>query len=234
MYKIALIEDDKIISKTQEQKVRAVVEGQGIEHRISTFDSSAAFWADFAKGRRFDFILLDIIMDGVSGLALAQKIRQHDKDAAIVFLTVSPDYALQGYDVGALYYLVKPLDTKMLAKLIATDYENRFQSHFFIVRSGSQSFRLPMRDIICFETRGRRIMVTTAAKTFDCPGKLSEILRILPPNFIRCHVGYVINLKNIQKLTRTEALAVNGKRIAVSRAYSEAAQAAFLKQIWDG
>jgi DNA-binding LytR/AlgR family response regulator len=51
--------------------------------------------------------------------------------------------------------------------------------------------------------------------------------------FTRCHVGYIINLKNIKKLTRTEAVSVNGKSIPVSRAYSQTAQAAFLKQMWE-
>ena len=233
MYKIALIEDEQIISQTQARQVRAVMEELGIEYRISVFDGSASFWSAFAQGRRYDLILLDIIMDQMSGVELARKIRQHDHDAAIVFVTVSPDFALQGYDVGALHYLVKPLDTELLAKLLSTDYEQRFQNHFFIIKSGSRNLRLATKDIICFETSGRRLTVTTAAKTYDCPGKLTDILASLPPCFIRCHVGYVINLQNIKKLTRTEALAVNGKKIAVSRAYSEMAQTAFLKQLLD-
>jgi DNA-binding LytR/AlgR family response regulator len=70
----------------------------------------------------------------------------------------------------------------------------------------------------------------------DNSGKMSELLEGLPKeHFIRCHVGYVINLKNIQKLTRTQAVAgdeKNGKIIPVSRAHFEAVQKAFLKQLW--
>ena len=234
MYQVALCEDEQIYAHAQEKICREVLEKLNIEHSISVFESGADFWDSFSKGVRYDFILLDIVMEGTNGMELARKIREHDSEAAIVFITANPEFALQGYDVNALHYLMKPLRKEVLEKLIASDYERRFQCNYFIVKSGAQNLRIPVRDIICFETVDRRVLITLKDGTADYSGKLSEIAEGLPDEmFMRCHIGYIVNLKNIEKLARTEAIAANGKIIPVSRSYSSAIQKAFLKQMWE-
>jgi len=234
MYRVALCEDEQIYARAQAEICREVLEKLNIKHSISVFETSADFRASFSNGARYDLILLDIVMDGTDGMELAREIRGHDSEAAIVFITVNPDFALQGYDVNALHYLMKPLGSDVLEKLIASDYERRFQCNYLIVKSGVQSMRIPIGDIICFETVGRRVIITLKDGTANYSGKLSEISEGLPSGlFIRCHIGYIVNLKNIKTLTRTEAIAVNGKIIPVSRSYSPAIQKAFLKQMWE-
>jgi DNA-binding LytR/AlgR family response regulator len=234
MYRVALCEDERVFSEAQEKICRGILEKLNIGHSISVFENSAAFWSAFSNGARYDLMLLDIVMGETDGLELARKIRGHDGDAAIVFITSSPEYAVQGYDVNALHYLMKPLDGEKLEKTIASDYERRFRRQSLIFKSGTQNLRIPVNDVICLESADRRVVITLPDGTADCSGKLSEMLESLPKDtFIRCHVGYIINLKMIKKLTRTEAVAVNGKVIPISRAYSQAVQQAFLKQLWE-
>jgi DNA-binding LytR/AlgR family response regulator len=233
MYRVALCEDEKLFSEAQEKICRDILNKLNIEHHISVFETSAAFWAAFSKGNRYDLMLMDIVMDETDGMELARQIRKQDCDGAIIFITASPEYALRGYDVNALHYLLKPLDGEMLEKLIVSDYERRFRRSFLVVKSGTQTLRIPTKDIIALETMGRRVVITTAEGTVEYSGKLSELSEELSKeHFIRCHVGYIINLKNIQRLNRTEAIASNGKIIPVSRAYSGEVQKAFLKQMW--
>lgn len=234
MYQVALCEDEEAFSKAQEKICRNILEKMNIEYHVSVFETSAAFWAAFGAGARYDLILLDIVMDKTNGVELARKIRGHDSDAAIIFITASPEYALQGYDVNALHYLMKPLDSDVLEKLIVSDYERRFKCNFLIIKSGTQNLRIPIKDIICFEIVGRQVLITLLSGVINYPGRLSDFLESLPKEqFIRCHVGYIVNLKNIRKLTRTQADAVNGKAIPVSRAYFKALEKAFLKQMWE-
>jgi len=235
MYKVALCEDEQAFFEAQEKICRDILEKLNIGYSISVFESSAAFWTAFSKGARYDLILLDIIMDKINGMELAQKIRGYDSDAAIVFITSSPEFAMQSYDVSALHYLMKPLNGDKLEEIVKSDYERRFRRQFIIIKSGTQNLRISASDIVCFENVGRRVMLTlTDGGTVDCSGKLTEIWEGLPKEtFIRCHVGYIVNLKNIKKLTRTEAVSVSGKTIPVSRVYSQAAQTTFMKQMWE-
>lgn len=236
MYQVALCEDEKIFSEMLEKTCRIILDKQSIEHHISVFDSSAGFWAAFSQEqKRYDIILLDIVMDGVNGMELARMVRKADKNATIIFITSNRDYALQGYDVNALHYLMKPVDTGLLERLITSDYHNRFKNEFYIFGSGSEKTRVSVKDIICLETVNRRVAVTLLDRTIYHPGKLSELLDKLPKfMFVRCHQAFAININNILELNRKSAIAINGKSIPVSRTFAKDVQKSFVRQIRDG
>jgi DNA-binding LytR/AlgR family response regulator len=135
--------------------------------------------------------------------------------------------------VNALHYLIKPLESDVLERLIKADYRQRFQSHFLVFKSGTQTLRLPIRDVIYLETVGRRVAITIADRTVEYSGKLSDLLDG-KEQFVRCHKAFAINPRNIRELTRTDAIATNGKMIPVSRTFQKDVQKALLRQIRDG
>jgi DNA-binding LytR/AlgR family response regulator len=235
MYRVALCEDEKVFSEAQKKICREILDKLNIEYQITAFDSSADFLASFAGGqKRYDLILLDIVMDEPNGVELARLIREYDKEAVIIFITSSSEYALQGYDVNALHYLMKPVDADLLERLITSAYNDKFQCHYFIYKSGAQNLRIPIRDIIALETTGRKVTITLTDKTLTYSGKLTELLDELPSDrFVRCHQAFAVNIANIRELTRTDAVAVNEIAIPVSRAFMKDVQKAFLRQMQD-
>lgn len=234
MYRIAICEDEAVFRDEQEAACRRICNELRMEYEITVFETGIAFMAAYSDGAQFDLLLLDIMMDGLSGMELARRLRGLGSGAAIVFITSNPGYAIEGYDVGALHYLMKPLDSGALGKIIATDYKRRFSRSCLFVKSGTQNLRLTLKDIICLETVGRRVKITTLQGEIDTSAKLVDLLEYLPKElFCRCHVGYVVNLSSIKTLSRTDAVAVNGKVIPVSRAYLKDVEKAFLKQIWE-
>jgi two-component system response regulator AgrA len=128
---------------------------------------------------------------------------------------------------------MKPLDPDVLERLITLDYQRRFQSNYIMFKSGTQTLRIIAKNVICLETAGRHVSVTLTDKTVEYPGKLSQLIEGRDM-FVRCHKAFAINIENIQELTRTDAVAINGKRIPVSRTYAKDVQKAFLKQIRSG
>ena len=126
MYRVALCEDDAHCSVELETVCRAIFDKLMIEYELDVFDSSEAFLHAFSEEhRRFDLMLLDIVMAQPNGMELAQRIRREGAEGAIVFVTSNRDYALQGYDVGALHYLMKPVDQAVLERVISADYQER-------------------------------------------------------------------------------------------------------------
>jgi DNA-binding LytR/AlgR family response regulator len=233
MYRVAICEDEKVYRSEQEGVCRNVFEKLNIEYHISAFEASADFWDAFHRGARFDLTLLDIIMDETNGVELARKIREHDNETTIIFITSSQEFAMQGYDVNALHYLMKPLEADVLERLIASDYQKRFQTQTLIVKSGTQTLRIPIKEIISLETVGRQVEITLSDGIVGCSGKLSELTEGREP-LIRCHKGYAVNIANVRGLTRTDAIAVNGNKIPVGRTYAKDVQKAFLRQMRDG
>lgn len=231
MYQIALCEDEKIFYDEQERICRRIFEKLNIEYQLSLFDNSAKFIAAFSlEGKRFDLILLDIVMDGANGMELARMIRQADKDVTIIFITSNIGYALEGYNVQALNYLMKPVDEQVLEKLIETDYNNRFKNNYFVFEDGAQKVRVFINDIMCLETMGRKVAVTLDSRIVYYSGKLSQLLELLPKDrFLRCHQAYILNLQNIREFDGQNAIAINNKIVPVSRSYKKDVQKAFLK-----
>jgi len=177
-------------------------------------------------------ILLDIVMDGVDGIGLARKIREVDGDTAIVFITSYREYALQGYDVKALHYLMKPVDTQLLETLVRSVYTEKFLVNVLTIKSGEYHIRIPIKEIVCMEIAGRRVEVSLIDGIVYYSGKLTDILNKMPEGvFIRCHQAFAINIGNIRELTRRNAIAVNGKEIPVSRTFWDNTKSAFLRQM---
>lgn len=235
MYQVAICEDEKIFLKAQEKLCRDIFNKLNIEYHISIFDNSTGFLKAYSGiQKRYNLILLDIIMDGTNGMELAKTIRKSDKEATIIFITSCKDYALQGYDVKALHYLLKPVDSARLERLIVSDYQKKFQNNFFRFKSGTQNLRIPINDIISLETVGRRVEITLPDKTYYYSGKLTDLLAELPRNqFVRCHQAFAVNIDNVRELTRQDAVTVTDKTIPVSRTFMKAVQHAFLKQMQD-
>lgn len=233
MYKVALCEDERVFSEAQEKICCSILEKLKIDYHISVFTGSADFLKSYLETQKpYDMILLDIMMDGMDGMTLARQIRERDQEAAIIFITSNRDYALDGYDVNALHYLMKPVDAKKLEQLIAADYYHRIQTSYFMFESDAGKVRVAIDDIICLETVGRRVAVTLKNNIVYHSGKLANLLTKLPDDiFVRCHQSFAINITNIYILNHQDAIAVNGRIIPISRTFSKDVQKAFLKQM---
>jgi len=232
LYTIAVCDDEVVFRSALEKICENICEKLRIEYSVCSYGTGEEFLSDFTGGARYDMLLLDILMDKTNGVELARKVREIDLDAAIIFITSNADFALQGYEVNALHYLMKPPDADVLERLIASDYQRRFKSNFLVFKSGGQIIRIAIKDIICLETVGRRVEITLFDGTVEYPGKLSELIDH-KEQLIRCHKAYAVNIAEIRELTRSDAIAMNGKVIPVSRTFLKDVQKALLKQIRD-
>ena len=232
LYRIAICEDEKIIRGNLCELCRDICSKLSIDCNIFLFENSETFWDEFSKGTRYDLLLLDVMMEKTNGMELAKNVREFDVDTTIIFITSNSDFALQGYDVKAMHYLIKPPDSDVLEKLIASDYQRRYKSNFLVFKSGNQILRIPIREIIYLETVGRKVEITLNNGKVDYPGKLSDLIDG-KEHLIRCHKAFALNITAIRELTRTDAISYNKMAIPVSRTFIKAVQQALLKQIRD-
>lgn len=105
--RLAIVEDDALFCNQAVEFVRRFEQESGDEFDVDTFPSSITFLKDFNAG--YDIILLDILMPGMSGFQAAEQIRKFDQNSVIMFITSTPQYAIKGYSVNALSYILKPL-----------------------------------------------------------------------------------------------------------------------------
>ncbi len=229
MLKLALCEDDPIFSESQEQLCREVLQTLGWKADLTVYLSAEDLLTDWENGIRYDVLLLDILMEEMDGITLARRLRTLESEASIVFITSSPSFALQGYDVDALHYLMKPLTSEALTQVLQKDHAKRHEQKKVCFTIGAHMVCENLEDIVYLETKGRYVDVVLKHKTLTVHGKLADLLGNLPSKlFLRCHQGFAVNAVHVQEMNVRSALLHGGHCIPIGRTYKKEFRDAFL------
>lgn len=108
---IAVCDDSMIERKIIMNALYEYASMHSVHFDITEYDSGMNLLYDVQDGQDYNLVFLDIIMDEISGIDVAHRIREANSKSSIVFLTASPDFAVSSYDVDAVGYLLKPLET---------------------------------------------------------------------------------------------------------------------------
>lgn len=235
-YKIAVCDDDIYELDNLCIKISLVLEEHNANFNISRFMSGESLIdAVIGQKEKFDILFLDIIMDKINGIKTARKIREEDADIGIVFITNSPNFVFEGYDVRALHYILKPVDTEKLSQTLLYDWNKKNEKNYMDVKLKDSVNRIFYVDILYLESKGRMVIITTKNGDYETYGTLRQFLNILPPNqFIACHKSYVVNLNYVSQITRTAFTTTNNQIIPISRNYYSVAKKAFINFIGNG
>ena len=185
--------------------------------------TNAASWLANHPGE-IDLLFLDVEMKGLNGMETAEKIRTFDEQILIVFVTGYSDYVFDGYLVGALDYLMKPVTEEKLRQLIGRIRARYAQeeSHTFTLKNMDGTWRFRLCDILFFYSDRRKVMLVTAKGEYSFYARLDEIEHQLSPYFVRIHQRYLINPSHVDYLG-SESVTINGRELPCSRRYRETA-----------
>lgn len=219
MLKIAICDDNpEFLSQTKLQINQWQNKPQGLMTGYFT-DGDALIAAH--TGSPFDIILLDVVMPLINGIETAREIRKLDKRVKIVFLTSSPEFAVESYSVKANNYLLKPIaaDTlyRSLEDLVAELYQ---ASRSITVRSAYAVHRVELGSIEYIEAQNKRVIFAlTGGKTVEAidPLYTYESKLLLSDGFFKCHRSYIVNIHHIDTYTQKELKTRSGWRMPISR-----------------
>lgn len=173
------------------------------------------------RGRDYDVLLLDLLMPGINGMEAAREIRGHNDKLEIVFLTSSPEFAVESYSVRARYYLLKPPSEEKLFPILdklADDYRKPEDS--LRIKTQTSVFSLPYGKIEFIEVIAKKLyFYLTDGRIREVPGSLAEFEQALlsRPGFLKVHRSYLVNLQWVQELRPGELVTASGRRVPVSR-----------------
>lgn len=187
--------------------------------------------------REYDLLLLDVLMPGVSGMQAAREIRERNSRTEIVFLTSSPEYAVESYSVRAHYYLLKPVTEEklfpILDRLMTDLKKTRDALH---IKTQSSVFNLPYEKIEYLEVNAKKLYfyLTDGGKR-EVSGNLNDFERLLQKKtgFIKVHRSYIVNLQWVQELRQGEIVTVTGRRLPVARAAYADVRTAYTEFLFD-
>ena len=192
MLKIAFCDDDLEILKELGILLDKYKTERDEDLTCTVFQSPLELLAAIEKGFSFDILFLDILMPGENGIETAKEIRQYDNNMKIIFLTSSPEFAVQSYTVGAYFYQLKPV------------WEESFFRLMDSVRSKEGITRIDLEKLEYCEVIGRTLFFHLGnGKVFESVGSLDDLFLQLKPygNFLRPHRSFLVNMDYIQNIS---------------------------------
>ena len=206
MIEIAFCDDDSAVLSDLHELLTLYRAEKNKEIDDYAFHSPLDLIAEIERGTRFDILFLDVLMPGQNGIDAATEIRNYDKNAKIIFLTSSSEFAVQSYTVNAFYYQLKPICAEGFARLMDTVLSQceKEQASSLILHCKTGITRIKPAQLEYCEVIHRTLFIhLTSGKVLECIGSLDELAKQLVPygSFLRPHRSYLVNLEYIQNLS---------------------------------
>ena len=218
MISIAIAEDEQEAFR----KLKQYIDRYGTEHSIDFGITSFSNGMEMLQKYRpeFDIVFLDIEMPLMDGMTLARKQRKIDKIVTIIFVTNMKQYAVNGYEVSALDFIVKPVgyfDFAMKMSRALEAVESRKEVDLTVYTSQSYG-RISTKDLLYVEVTGHTLIyhcISGELKGLGTMTEAEEKLAGIP--FLRCNNCYLVNPRFIQMVNTNSVRMRNGDELAISR-----------------
>ena len=216
-YKIAVCDD----SDADRQYVLNMVERWAVSagHVVHTdnFSSAENFLFHYAEESDYDILLLDIEMGAMDGVTMAKQLRGNNDTVQIIFITGYSDYILEGYEVAALHYLMKPVKEEKLSSVLDRAVEKLSKNEKVLnFEIGGEMIRVPIYQIRYADVFGNYVTIH-AVSDVTVKMTLGELEKQLDERFYRAGRSCVVNLTQVSRVTKTEIKLMDGTVIPLPR-----------------
>ena len=231
MFRIAIVEDSDDDRNNLLSKIRKYEEEFGIKFDIATFSSGFSFTDKLLP--IFNLIFLDINMPGINGMDTASQIRKVDENVAICFTTSLAQFAIKGYEVSAIDFILKPVEYSRIKNVISKarkDFSEENDNQILIKTSNSFSM-VSLNDIEYVVADDHIIIYHTAKKEYESWDTLKNVEAKLPsPRFYRLSRSVILNLDYTKGVSRSGGVLMrNGNIFQIPRGK----KAAFIQAVSD-
>ncbi len=187
------------------------------EYDIDTFSGGSSLYEAFLINP-FDLVFLDIEMPGIDGITLAKRLRAVSENVQIVFLTSHIEYALEGYEVNALRYLVKPVDMNKLSEVLKYIQDKKNNSRQIMIKQEGEDIVIDISDVIYMESMDKNVRIVTSKSEYITRYNISDYEEELKNSgFLRIHRGYLISLSKVKKIVKNDVVMDGDISLPVSR-----------------
>ena len=221
--KIGICDDEKEVREILRDKVQSLYPKADILLYASG--------EELLAGELPDILLLDIQMQGKSGIETAEELRLIDKHLMIIFVTAMEDYVFQAFDVDAFHYLVKPFSDEKFSAVLqkaAMQFADRKirnpdiqknEKPNLLITTGGKHITVSFEDIVYAEVFDRKVIIHTLDEDIEYYGKLKELEEKAGDDFYRPHRAYLVNFNFIRKYNATNIYLEKGQALMAKQNY---------------
>ena len=233
MHNIAICEDDDKCTELLRDHLSRFYEAGTDAYRLTRYSRGDMFLRDM-KAHVYDIVFFDVEMPGADGISVAKKLRETDKRVVIIFTTAHAQPVFSSFAAEPLHYLLKPLkyDDFKSAMQRAIEKLDQDNSDCILLSFNNAAFKIPLSQIVYFESQGRTVVVHLIDRQHAFYIKLDEIeKRLENKTFIRSHQSYFVNINFIRKIDKNNMILSTGQRLDISRSKLKATKDVFMSYL---
>lgn len=218
--KVAIVEDEEKAAEELKNALEKFSKENDIHFAVETFQEGLTFLDD---SKAFDLIFMDIEMPHMNGIDVAKKLRQKDDKVALIFVTNMVQYAIKGYEVDAIDYVLKPLKYARFSALMKKTLRiiDKTNEDQLVLKTTGGVRKLYFSSIIYIEIRDHLLIYHTDQGDIETWGTISGAEEKLPKEeFCRCSHSMIVNFKYIQE-TEKDSIILKGINTPISISHSK-------------
>lgn len=217
MYNVAIVEDNPEERKLLLSFIKQYSEERDIEFEANEYSDGEEI--THSTNGPYDIIFFDIDMPKINGMDAAKNIREKDKNVVIVFITNLSQYAIHGYSVGALDFILKPINYYSFSLRLdrALSRVKKKETKEIVISYQNKIKRIDSGDIYYIEIQNRKLHYHTVDSEYVVRGTMKEVEEELEQyNFVKCNHWYLVNLKYVSEINDNTVI-VEDSELEISR-----------------
>ena len=198
MLNFVLCDDNKDILTKLEKMLEAIFIKNNLQGQVSFATTDPDELLRYTNINPIDVLILDIdLKSDISGLDLAQKIRNKNKKAYIIFSTAHLEYIMVAYKYKTFDFLAKPITLERLNETVLRLFNDIANVNTTFFKINNKKGHINSNSIYFIQKHGKKAILKTDIGDYELTSSFSDILGRLPENFVRCHKSYIVNINKI-------------------------------------
>lgn len=217
MIEVAIVEDEQVYTDQLTKYLNQYEQESGRQIHATVFPDGAEIAEDYKGG--YDIILMDIQMKYMDGMTAAEKIRKIDQTVIIIFITNMTQYAIRGYEVDALDYIVKPVEYFSFSKKLQRAMERipKKQEEVLTISMDGGIRKLPVSQLLYVESFGHNLGYHMADGYYENRGTMKDMeTELARYHFYRIGKSYLVNLSKVEAIVGSDCV-IGTEHLSISR-----------------